>query len=673
MKINIFEGKTRFLIIMSIFIVTFLFTFYQNSEIVSASEPVSPMLLNSSPRDSAVFLQWNADPGVTDHLIEYRQSSSNNWNVFTHPINPAPGITVTNLINDVNYDFRVSTISNEGQSVPTTISNVTPIAGAIQISNNQIISTGQSNAMGTNAFPAISTSQPYSNLMLDALGSSFIPLVEPITGGMSFTGETMSSALANMISHLTSSTIPTYSSIVSLNAVAGVPYTSLKQGTPIYNHALTDVSNAKSISLANNKTLIVPAITVVHGESDEMQNTTASQYESNLLEWQQDYQTDIQALTGQTEPVPFLIDQMSSWTVFGSSIPRVALGQYEAIKNNPDKIIMVTPRYIFDSIDVISHMTNYSQRRLGEYYAKVYKKVVIDKEEWLPVMPTSITLHNNIILATFHVPVPPLAFDTTAVLLKENYGFEYTDSSNSASITSVQIINSVSVKITLSNAPTGSNPRLRYAYTGNLGSYAGRNIPGSARGNLRDSDTTEALYQDSTTPTSMGNYLRNWSVTFDEPITVIPSYTPVAPTSVSAVAGSAGRAVISFIPPTNQDVNPISSYLVTSQPGNITATGTSSPITVTGLTNNTTYTFTVVAINNVGQSPSSESSNPITLHWPTITKIRIFPTRITPVGSGLKPIDITNYEKPVIIHTLEIKEGGEIKGEFKAKGEITKE
>ena len=136
MKINIFEGKTRFLIIMSIFIVTFLFTFYQNSEIVSASEPVSPMLLNSSPRDSAVFLQWNADPGVTDHLIEYRQSSSNNWNVFTHPINPAPGITVTNLINDVNYDFRVSTISNEGQSVPTTISNVTPIAGAIQISNN---------------------------------------------------------------------------------------------------------------------------------------------------------------------------------------------------------------------------------------------------------------------------------------------------------------------------------------------------------------------------------------------------------------------------------------------------------------------------------------------------------------------------------------------------------
>ena len=40
-------------------------------------------------------------------------------------------------------------------------------------------------------------------------------------------------------------------------------------------------------------------------------------------------------------------------------------------------------------------------------------------------------------------------------------------------------------------------------------------------------------------------------------------------------------------------------YKVTSLPGGITATGTSSPITITGLTNGTPYTFTVQAANGI--------------------------------------------------------------------------
>ncbi|MBU1191858.1 MAG: fibronectin type III domain-containing protein, partial [Gammaproteobacteria bacterium] len=46
--------------------------------------------------------------------------------------------------------------------------------------------------------------------------------------------------------------------------------------------------------------------------------------------------------------------------------------------------------------------------------------------------------------------------------------------------------------------------------------------------------------------------------------------------------------------------------------GSETATSTSSPITVTGLTNGTTYTCTVRAITSVGNSPSSAESNPVT-------------------------------------------------------------
>ena len=86
---------------------------------------------------------------------------------------------------------------------------------------------------------------------------------------------------------------------------------------------------------------------------------------------------------------------------------------------------------------------------------------------------------------------------------------------------------------------------------------------------------------------------------------------PDEPTGVSATPGDA-EAVVSFSPPLNPGTTPISSYTVTSDPGGISATGGSIPITVTGLTNGTAYTFTVTATNNAGAGPASTASSPVT-------------------------------------------------------------
>jgi len=83
---------------------------------------------------------------------------------------------------------------------------------------------------------------------------------------------------------------------------------------------------------------------------------------------------------------------------------------------------------------------------------------------------------------------------------------------------------------------------------------------------------------------------------------------PNAPTSVSATAGANLNATVSFTAPTNV---PVTSYTVTSSPGNITASGASSPITVTGLTDGTSYTFTVTALGSNGSSTASSASNSI--------------------------------------------------------------
>ncbi|WP_338554319.1 S-layer homology domain-containing protein [Paenibacillus sp. KS-LC4] len=84
-----------------------------------------------------------------------------------------------------------------------------------------------------------------------------------------------------------------------------------------------------------------------------------------------------------------------------------------------------------------------------------------------------------------------------------------------------------------------------------------------------------------------------------------------APTHVTAVASN-GQAVVSFNAPADDGGNTITSYVVTASPGNIIASGTTSPITVTGLSNGTSYTFTVKAINAVGSSASSEASAAVT-------------------------------------------------------------
>jgi hypothetical protein len=90
-----------------------------------------------------------------------------------------------------------------------------------------------------------------------------------------------------------------------------------------------------------------------------------------------------------------------------------------------------------------------------------------------------------------------------------------------------------------------------------------------------------------------------------------PTAAPGAPTGVTARAGNA-NAVVSFTPPSFTGGSPISGYTVVSSPGGLTATGTGSPLTVTGLTNGTAYTFTVTAANAGGPGPASGPSAAVT-------------------------------------------------------------
>ena len=105
--------------------------------------------------------------------------------------------------------------------------------------------------------------------------------------------------------------------------------------------------------------------------------------------------------------------------------------------------------------------------------------------------------------------------------------------------------------------------------------------------------------------------------------TVTPATFPGAPTIGAATAGN-GSARVSFTPPASNGGAAISTYTVTASDstnaarGHQTASGASSPITVAGLTNGDSYSFTVTATNSAGTGPASGPSG-----------------LTTPVGTGL--------------------------------------
>ena len=129
-------------------------------------------------------------------------------------------------------------------------------------------------------------------------------------------------------------------------------------------------------------------------------------------------------------------------------------------------------------------------------------------------------------------------------------------------------------------------------------------------------------------------------ITSDMTISALFTSAPDPPTNVTATAGN-GQATVSFVAPADDGGSTITGYTVTSAPGNITADGTSSPITVTGLTNGTSYTFTVTATNDLGTSDPSAPSNEVTPGAPSspgktynITATADANSTISPSGSN---------------------------------------
>lgn len=389
---------------------------------------------------------------------------------------------------------------------------------------NHVLVSGQSLSTGGQGMPPLSTSQPYNNVMFNtgvragSIVSSFVPLVESTATPEDLTseGETIASSMSSLVTKIAREQLLSAQSegeqshdfLMSCCGVGGYPYNDLKKGTPAWDVMKAQVTAGKSISADLGKSHVVRGVLIVHGERDLLDSNISGDlhYGADVTQWQADYDTDVKAITGQSDPVVMFHTQLSSWYFYGGS-PGLALQQLEAAVESGGKIVMVGPKYMLPYKDGV-HLEAEGYRWLGEYYAKAYRRVVLEGLPWEPVRPRSVVRTGQHIDVHFHVPVRPLVLDTVRVSNPGRYGFQYADSTGGSApaITAVQLTGDTSLRVTLATTPAGSNQRLKYACaTGTLGGPTT-----GPRGYLRDSDNTVSRH---------GNDLFNWCVHFDEPVT----------------------------------------------------------------------------------------------------------------------------------------------------------
>lgn len=430
---------------------------------------------------------------------------------------------------------------------------------------NHFLLTGQSNAVANGGDPPLTTAplDGYANLMFD---TGVMPMkscdgngcfaydpptsLVPLVGGDQFFGyavETAAASIGYEASHLAKARYEfgaragypsKHDMLVSVHGRSGNTYWCLRKGFCAYNQesgylspfaqAMSEVESAKALAAASSRSYVVRAVGAIHGESDHYAYVFGTSefplpgtdgtpgkikdYADALVEWQHDLDVSIKQITGQKQDIPLLISGLSGWTTVRES--KLAQMQLDAHVRAPGKVIYVTPAYPMEVREDCLHFSNAGQRHLGEYFAKVYGRVILGGQAWEPVRPKSITRAGNVVTVVYYVPVPPLVIDTKLVSPAENDGFDFWDNGNRVGITNVAITAPDTVTITLSNAPSGTNMRLTYAQnqplteTGGTAGCIGNGLvyAGGARGNLRDSDDTPSLF---------GNNLSNWGVNFE--------------------------------------------------------------------------------------------------------------------------------------------------------------
>jgi hypothetical protein len=407
-----------------------------------------------------------------------------------------------------------------------------------------IVGTGQSLSVGAeaSAFSAAARQPHFNNLKLalggarvppfnpNAASLSLVPFVEPIRPlattfpsayPANLYGETPHAAMAAQVTMLARQAgAPDY---VTAHTVVG----ESGQGMSVINKTATEVVNGatstgraykatlfeasaiKRLATARGRTYGIGAIVLTHGETD----AGNAGYEAAMVRLWSDYNQDLRAITGQTQTIPLITSQQHSIGFVAGQRSGAAvstLAEWRVGVNNPNNIICAGPKYQYPYAPDNIHLVTRGYELLGEKYGEIYFQRVVLGTNWQPLQPIAVTRAGRVVTVRFHVPVPPLAWDTALPMPHQTAltewsrgrGFELRVGNTALVISSVQIVGDTVQITAAANVPAGAT--VGYAATSD-----GVALPGISRrwGKLIDSDRTVGVFTGQAQP--------NYAVAFE--------------------------------------------------------------------------------------------------------------------------------------------------------------
>lgn len=381
--------------------------------------------------------------------------------------------------------------------------------------------TGQSNAAGTNKDPeqhVVAAKPIYPGLALmpangvrpDGAFSDFADLVESGPEHGAGLKETGASGLANHfirdVDELFHFKPRVFCAVV---AAGGQPLAKIGAGSPTSNALLDRLQDCVDAARRHGWRVIVPAIPFNQGEQDGFFKTSRSAYVRGLVEYQRYLETNIQRITGQTEPVVLVMTQTRSTGYGLRNEPPIILAQLDA--DGLPGIRLAGPKYQYGRSDS-GHLDIMGQNRQGQAWERAILAECYG-QGWSSLRPVSWNwAAPDKVDIKFHVPIGPLVLDTNGDVdvtsTSTVKGFVFRDEgSTSCSIRSVELLPNTedTVRIELTGSSTGPRPWIGYAVS--------RETPGSpdgpvegARGCLHDSTEHLSLYDGHNNP--------NWCAMF---------------------------------------------------------------------------------------------------------------------------------------------------------------
>jgi hypothetical protein len=345
------------------------------------------------------------------------------------------------------------------------------------------------------------------------------PLVEPVrTLHTSFPspypdniyGETPHAAMANQITYLVkaASASADYVTVHTVVGESGQGITALIKQTDggtsgtigrAYAATLFEVGALTRLAKAAGKTYGVGMVVMTHGETDD-QNMG---YEDSIVQLMADYNKEIAAITGQTYKIPMYLSQQHGCPSAPAcsdsnhnALPVVDVEEWKVGVDHPADFVCTGPKYQYpgDNPPTNIHLNLQGYQMLGEKTAQVYYQRAVLGQDWQPLQPTSVErMGTRVVIVHFHVPVPPLKWDTTfdnplITAWTQGKGFELQTSTANVQIASVQIgSDNTSVQITASADLPTSGLMVGYAMS-NQGKALSNHSRAYHWGQLVDSD-----------------------------------------------------------------------------------------------------------------------------------------------------------------------------------------